>query len=267
MYALIFYVFITNSQAAYTSTECKGTCSEASVPNAGYGRVLGNKVSYNFAGQIDVWSSTNTRIWTTNVLCWEGQAWPRISEGITVPLSRTRGYPIRVNAYIELTRFISYKGRWVRRNHGPNAYRFPPKGPRYNGAYMWLNNPTNYHDYPGKQYPRWPFTVEVNIWNRYDNGADIVPKFKDYYDADGRYAVTGGMVKRGPITFFAYFILNLTNEGMANMNVNTGRLLKHLRDYCGMSPNLDIIEVAVAVEGHAGADGKFVANIRTMGRP
>jgi len=266
--ALVLLVIATTSQAAYTNRYCKGSCSEASTPGAGNGRALGNKVSDNFNGWVDVWSNAGASTMATNLLVRNGQAWPRISEGVVVPNVKTRGYPIRLNNYLALgKRYISYKGQWTARSHGPNGpTRGPaPRGARYNGAYIWLNDPSNYH--PGTKNPIWAFTVEVNIWNRYDNGIDKVSRKRDYYDSNGKYQVYGGRVQRGSVSFYAYFVVNESRKGMADMTINTVALLKHLRDHCGMSSNLDIIEMAVAAEGHAGADGKFIADIATMGRP
>jgi len=265
--ALVVFIIATTSQAAYTNTFCKGACTDASTPSAGNGRALGNKVSDNFNGWVDVWSSADASTMSTNLLVRQGQAWPRISEGVVVPSSRTVGYPVDLNKYIALgKRYISYKGKWTARSQGPDGLvrGGAPKGARYNGAYIWLNRRDNY-DSAGN--PKWPFSVEVNVWNRYDNGIDKVDRKRDYHDSNGKYQVYGGNVQRGPISFYAYFVVNESNKGIPDMTINTVELLKHLRDHCGLSTELDIIEMAVAAEGHAGADGKFIADIQTMGRP
>ncbi len=140
-----------------------------------------------------------------------------------------------------------------------------PRGPLYNGAYIWLNRADNLH--PGSINPKWPFSFEVNIWNRYDNGIDKVAPFPAYYDSNGKYEVSGGWVQRGPVGFFAFLVVNVSNKGMSSMVINTAKLLKHLRDRCGLDGRLNLIEIAVAAEGHESADAKFVADIATMGRP
>jgi len=249
----------------WSETVCRQQCDERSTPAASNYRVLSNKASDDFNGWADVWANDDASIVATNMVVRHGVYWPRFSEGVTVPPTITPGYPIDLRTYMQLdSRYISYTGQWVPRNVGPLPH-IQPVGPRYNGAVIWLTNSTGYN--PGTVNPKWPFTVEVNIWNRYDLGCDDVQRFRDYYDGNAKYQVYGGFVQRWTVSFFAYFVLNESQKGMGSMNINTVALLKHLRDSAGLSEDLDIIETAVAAEGHPGADGKFIAEIKSMGRP
>jgi len=253
----------------YTATTCKGTCSKAvflaAAPDAGNSRSLGNKATPDYRGFTDVWANNGATVMSTNMKVDNGQVWPRIAEGVGAETVETPGYPIKLSTYLQKsTCYIDYKGGWTARNQGPFP-RPSPTGPRYNGAYMWLNKENNFHT---PQNPKWPFTVEVNIWNRYDYGVDDVKYFGEYHDTDGTYTVSGGLVDRAvPKEFFAYFVVNKSKPGHPSMNINTIALLKWLRDNAGLDPNLLLIEIAVAAEGHPGTDGKFTADITTMGRP
>lgn len=261
------------AKEVYSNIECNRSCGSASTPIGDNNRALGNKVSNDYSGDTDVWASDGSTTFATNVRVYRGQAWPRLSEGIVTNGMRTPGYPITLNNYLRLSggRYITYTGQWVRRTEGATP-RNTPRGPRYNGAYIWLNQANNVH--PGGN-PKWPFTMEINVWNRHDNGADKVPhKCADYVDgsigSNQRYEVRGGYVQRGPDRFYAWFILN-RNPGIASMSLNTQALLKHLRDCRAQGQpqmdNLHLVEMTVAAEGHAGADGKFIADVKSMGRP
>lgn len=51
------------------------------------------------------------------------------------------------------------------------------------------------------------------------------------------------------------------------MKISTSRLLAFLLDNAYLDVNHQIIEIAVAAEGHQGVDGKFIADISSMERP
>lgn len=91
---------------------------------------------------------------------------------------------------------------------------------------------------------------------------------EDYFEGGNRrYAVWGG---QDPGSSYAmYYLLQDPHRGTPNMELNLQELLKHAMRVTGdrIPANYDLIEVAIAAEGHPVADGKFRANIITMGRP
>lgn len=231
-------------------------------------RYIANKVSNgdqvsgeNFQGYVDVWSNSKGSVFATNIKCNKGQAWPRILEGSSESLYDTPGYPINVDDFIGLSggRYISYSGQWVDRSHGP---KIQPKSASnlQSGAYMWLDNiPAN---------NLWPYKVEINIWNThlggFPPGAQSLP---DYADSNGKYKVawkdnypfSGGQ--------FRSYYFNLDGSQTADMVINAQALLQHLKDSHNLDGRYFIVEIDVAAEAYPGGDGKFIAEISTMGRP
>lgn len=286
---LLFLVCCISTSVAqvYTSRTCFDNCNPTSTPLLSKWRTLGNKVNADFKGFADCWASNDANTFTTDLVVTRGQAWPRISEGRVVPEQRSKRYEgLTVNKYIRNgNHAIQYSGKWLRRQNGDDqGYKIAPCSPcgakRYNGAYIWLNDKENVErDSNGKKIygsPKWPFTREINIWNRHggvDTGPNIY-RYNDYVQGPDTYKVTGGMVSenRGGVSFFAYFVVK-TNyiEDQDDMNINVSELLKHLkrqdenRDY--FIGDYEIIEIAVAAEGHKGTDGKFQAYITQMGEP
>lgn len=263
--ALLSLVSLSSAGAVYTDVECKRLCGLNSTPAADNFRALGNRVSDKYRGWSDVWASIGAQSFATNLRVYEGQSWPRISEGVVTPHVSTPGYPITVSSYLQLgLRSISYDGELLPRTKGPSPRPYP-RGPVYNGAFIRLHRGNT--SIQGAASPQPPFSVEITIWNRYDNKTKRGRRYSDYTDRDGTYSVYGGPVKCDIPGFFAYFLLNENQEGMTSMTINVGNLLKHLRDKAVLDESLEIIEIAVAAEGHAGADGMFIADIISMGRP
>eukprot|EP00171_Calliarthron_tuberculosum_P007333 IDg7333t1 len=224
--------------AVYTEVECKLICGNASMLTADNNRALANKVSEDYRGWTDIWTGVGAQVMTTNFQVCHGQAWPRISEGVVVNGSKDRLGPMP---------------------------RVAPRGPLYNGAFIRLHRGEIFT--PNSTQTHLPFSVEISIWNRYDNGTQQIRRYPDYHDTNGKYNVFGGPVQCETFGFFAFFIVNESNKGMSSMLINTVALLKHLHFFGGLDGSLEIIEIAIAAEGHAGADGKFIANISSMGRP
>ncbi|KAI0565717.1 Glycoside hydrolase 11/12 [Gracilaria domingensis] len=274
MYVLItvfaINVVCSHAGSVFVTELCTPThCTGSSLPAADNYRSLGNKVSSAFTGYLDSWASEGAWTFTTDMLVTgstTSQVWPRMSEGTTTQ-QHTPGYPISVSDYLGLEggRYLSYRAWWTSRTNGPNAGQ-TPRGARYNGAYIWLNDPGNYES-DGRT-PIWPFTIEINVWNRYDNG--IRPgahRFEDYYDNDGRYEVWGHDVVAEGYPFYAYYVI-LKEKTITDMNINVKVLLRHLVDTTDRLKEWhELIEICAAVEGHVGADAKFGADIFTLGRP
>lgn len=248
-------------------------------------RYLANKVSgSDFSGYVDAWASSDANTFATNMSVTGGQAWPRITEGTTNPggSEPTPGFGLSVDDYINGgNHYVTYNGEWSAMDEDikhssvdddPNTKDRGPSGKRYNGSYIWTNNADNL-DSNGK--PQWPYTTEINIWNR---GKDIpsgTTPFADYYDGDNTYKVSGKQEPVPGVPFYAYYFI-LQDKKSDDMEINTTEVLKHLRDTvsCTGKENckeLDgrekLIEISVAAEGHANAKGKFIANIQNMGRP
>jgi len=158
-------------------------------------------------------------------------------------------------------RYISYFGQWVPRSHGPRPGR-PPSGGRQNGAYIWLNNPDNYESNGN---PKWKFTAEINVWNFHTGGPppDVSEVLPDYSDGGNIYSVT---YRWHPVGFQAFYFNIHTQR--ASMDINIKALLNHLLAYSSKIDGAQhVISIDVAAEGIEQADGKFIANIRRMGRP
>lgn len=225
------------------------------TPAADNERSLGNKVSGDFKGYSDTSATNGGNRFSTTLDVTGGQAWPRISEGLTTG-QKTKGYGISVDKYISNgNRYVSYTGAW-------NSVS---TGKRYNGAYMWTNNANNI-DGGDKNRPHWPWTTEINIWNR---GTDIPPgttPFPDYYDNDGTYKVSGLSNNVAGDKFYSYYFIR-QGAPISNMVITTNKLLKHLHDKANLDGNQILVEISIAAEGHAGAKGNFTANINSMGRP
>lgn len=172
---------------------CQSYCYPNSIDAAGGGRSLKNSVSDDFEGYSDCWSSSDGKTFATNIQVKRGQPWPKITEGITTS-TKTSGYYQRpVGSYLgHSDRRVEYSGKWQDRSHGPDHKTLSSTG-RQNGAYIWLNDPNNFHDHDHKQNPKWPFTVEINGWNRFDRGncggrrCNSYRLYPDYYDLQGRY--------------------------------------------------------------------------------
>ncbi|KAI0566889.1 Glycoside hydrolase 11/12 [Gracilaria domingensis] len=265
--AFALNVICTQTASVFTDKVCTASnCPNSATPPADDYRSLGNKVSGAFGGYVDTWASSGATTFTTDMMVTSAQAWPRISEGTTTQ-QHTPGYPISVRDYLRVNggRYISYSGWWAKRTNGPNAGG-SPRGPRYNGAYIWLNDPANFRA-DGKS-PIWPYTIEINVWNRHDNGIRSgAERSADYYDSNGRYEVWGHDVDAEGDKFFAYYVI-LKDETTTDMVINVKALLRHLRDTTSKLKNWhELVEICVAAEGHAGADAKFGADINTMGRP
>jgi hypothetical protein len=114
--------------------------------------------------------------------------------------------------------------------------------------------------------PKWPYTTEINIWNR---GTDIpsgTTAFEDYYDNDGKYKVSGKRNTVDGYTFYSYYFI-LQGRKTSNLTITTTKLLKHLHDKANLDGRQRLIEISAAAEGHAGSKGTFTANITSMGRP
>lgn len=273
--AVLCTFFVSGMASTWTNELCRPNhCPRSSIPYAGNGRALGNKVDNSFSGYLDVWANTGATYFTTDILVNSGQAWPRIYEGLTD--SRTdSGYPLSIDDYIcSPTKYISYTGTWSRRTNGPNPDG--PYGNYQNGAYIWANDPRDSSKWTGNR-PKWPYSLEINIWNRH-TGHPFRPgahRFEDYYDSNGKYEVRGHFTGHDNDSFYAYYVTLATAYGTSSMTINVNALLKHLRDHTWVNsqtpPALKghymIIETSIAAEGHVGSSGKFSADIHTMGRP
>lgn len=146
-----------------------------------------------------------------------------------------------------------------------------------NGAYIWANDPNDPSKWKNSKTPQWPYSLEINIWNKhtghpYRSGAH---RFADYSDSNGLYEVRGHQTGHDNDKFFAYYVTLAEVNGPSSMTINLKTLLKHLRDNTWINSNtppalkghFKIIETCIAAEGHNGASGKFSAAISTMGRP
>lgn len=257
-------------------TFCSSQCPASSMPAAGGGRSLKNSVSDDFTGYADVWSQDDGGVFTSDIQVKRGQAWPRIMEGITSQV-KTPGYRgMSVGNYLRKSdRKLQYYGWWQDRTIGPSPKYLSSNG-RQNGAYIWLNKPEQFHD-AQKLNPKWPFTVEVNVWNYFDRGScggrrcDSERFMPDYFDSNGRYQVYGHNVCFQSDCFYAYYIV-LQSTHTDNMDLNVSRLLKHLQRLGGHTSRIDnsyrLLEISAAAEGHApNANGKFGAQIISMARP
>lgn len=235
-------------------------------------RYIGNKVSSgdqvsgsNFDGFVDVWSSSDGNIFATNIQCIRGQAWPRITEGSSEYQYNTPGYPISVDDYIgkRLSNpYIHYKASWTPRTNGPPRHSSSPSSTAavQSGAYIWLDNV--------KENNRWPYTVEINIWNTHMGGFPRgVHHFNDQYsDIDGSYDVAWKDNHPFSGGTFRAFYFNLVGQ-KADMKFNVQNMLKFLKEKHRLDGRYYIVEIDIAAEGHEGADGKFIAEIKSMGRP
>lgn len=140
----------------------------------------------------------------------------------------------------------------------------------YNGFYIWLSdreNSTQWYEYPR---PRWPFGVEVNVWNRYAGSGFRAgaTRFADYYDRMGKYGVYGHWTGHDGDGFYAYYVVLDGERQTSNLELNLNALLRHLAAAGGggVTDRHEIIEVAVAAEGRDDADGQFKAYVYTLGR-
>lgn len=241
------------------------------VPTWNY-RYIANKVSQgdqvsggNFEGFVDVWSSSDGNVFATNIQCIRGQAWPRIAEGSSEYQYNTPGYPISVDQYIGkrlANPYIHYKGSWTPRSSGPSLPSSSSFSTRslQSGAYVWLDK----HQHNNQ----WPYTVEINIWNTHMGGFPPgAHRFQDrYHDIDGSYDVawkdnypfSGG-------TFRAFYF-NLIKQ-KADMKFNLQNMYKFLKEKHRLDGRYYIVETDIAAERHPGGDGKFTADIISMGRP
>ncbi len=225
------------------------------TPAADQDRSLGNKRSGDFKGYSDTAARNNANTFTTTVDVSAGQAWPRISEGLTTG-QKTPGFGRSVDDYINNgNRYLSYTGTWDKTSVGK----------RYNGAYIWTNNANNFVNGDPSN-PKWPYTTEINIWNQGTAIPSGTTPFEDYYDNDGKYKVSGKLNTVDGVTFYSYYFI-LQARQTTNMTITTNKLLKHLHDKANLDGKQRLIEISVAAEGHAGSKGKFTANITSMGRP
>jgi uncharacterized membrane protein len=247
-------LLVSASPAPLFAADVSTSQGEA-TPAADQNRSLGNKRSGDFKGYSDTAARNNANTFTTTIDVSAGQAWPRISEGLTTG-QKTPGFGGSVDDYIKSgNRYLSYTGTW----DGTST------GNRYNGAYIWTNNANNFVNGDPNN-PRWPYTTEINIWNRGTAIPSGTTPFPDYYDNDGKYKVSGKLNTVDGVTFYSYYFI-LQGGQTSNMTITTNKILKHLRDNASLDGNQRLIEISVAAEGHAGSKGKFTANITSMGRP
>jgi hypothetical protein len=237
------------------------TSKGEATPAADQDRSLANRRTKNFSGNSAVSATNNANTFTTTITdVSAGQAWPRILEGLSTG-QKTPGFVgLSVDKYINNgDRYLSYTGKWNEIKDKPNA------GRRYNGAYIWTNNANNFVN-GDQSNPKWPYTTEINIWN---GGTDIpsgTTPFADYYDNDGKYKVSGKYNTVEGDSFYSFYFI-LQGRQTSNMTITTTKLLKHLRDKANLDGNQRLVEISAAAEGHAGSNGKFTANITSMGRP
>lgn len=268
-FVILSNIITADGDLAFTNAVCySNDCNQAAVVSADNYRSLQNKANDDFKdnGYMDVWASEGGNTFTTDIQVFNGHAWPHISEGITTPY-KTPGYKISLGDYLGKPsgRYIHYDGYWEPRTNGENPGN-APSGKRQNGAYIWLNENDNYNDNGD---PTWPWNIEVNIWNRVVGIPGGRRKFDaDYYDSNGRYEVWGGETVADGFAFYSYYFL-LQENTTTNMLVNVKKVLEHIRDQTDgrVKDSHDLIEISVAAEGIDVADGKFRAEIYTMGRP
>lgn len=279
------YISTAHGGQAWTNVLCGRTCPASSIVRTDNFRALGNKVDRDFRGWQDVWASSGASVFASNMQVHEAAAWPRIFEGCTEPLvgrHRTPGYPVSVATLTRRsarTRYIAYSAHWTGRSHGPtngDGRRPTLRGPRQHGAYIWLNDPFDGRQWNPYPVPKWPYGIEINVWNLHSGGGYRrgSKRFADYYDNDGRYEVRGHHVCHKGDCFYAYYVTLVAPKRSRNkVNINVKTLLAHLRDntWNGKTPpaiksHHEVIEISVAAEGYRGMDGKFVASIATMGR-
>lgn len=272
IFLLFSTVALTNANQ-WTNKLCKPAwCDNEAVKHVGNYRAIGNKADNAFLGYSDVWANQAGSYFTADVQVNRGQTWPRIYEGAAWPLTgsrRTPGYPRSVSTYPE--RWIHYDSHWSARKNGENLPHHV-KGKLFNGAYIWLNDRYDGSKWEPYPIPKWPFSVEVNIWNKHD-GHGYRPgahQFVNYHDRNGEYEVRGHHTGHDGDSFYAFYVtLKSGNNWTGGMQINMRKLLNHLRYHTSgvIQGHHEVIEVCVAAEGHPQGDGKFSANIYSMGRP
>lgn len=262
LYSSAFFSIV---QAVGTTVPCPADpCDAASLPTTGNDRVLGNRVSPDFKGFVDVRSNDEGTVFSADMQVSQGAAWPRITEGVTIPGMRTPGYPIPLDEYFTNDKLhIKYRGEWRKRTLGPPS-NTSATGQLLNGVQIYLNDPKNKNE--ATNVPIWPFTVEVVIWNRYDDLSYDLNPVCNYTDADGNYTVVSGRVARGPNIFLlSYKVINRSNRKYSSANIDTIKLFRTLVTSCKLPQELEIIDVSVLAQGiGAGTDasifeGGFVA--------
>lgn len=238
----------------------KSTIDDNSI-NTKDGRYIGNKGNDSFNGTVRVEydptpEGKKAPIFTTDVNVQAGQAWPRISEGVANGGNTSN--PETVENYIKNPHYIQYDGNWEQGS-----------GKRYNGANIWTNNPNNVNN-DGS--PKWPFTTEINVWNRAGDGnvENNLPSgtksLPDYYDSDGQYTVRWKDVEVDGDSFKAYYFLKKDGQ-IDDMSISTHKILEHIDKHHPNSglKKQEVIETSIAAEAHAGAKGKFAAEIYNLG--